>query len=53
MVTALSKRIKAGDEAGGSGQLIQFMPKFMWLLRDFMLQIEDRNYRRISPNTYL
>jgi hypothetical protein len=56
MVTALSKKIKVGDNEGSSSdpnQLNRFMPKFMWLLRDFMLKIEDDRGRRISSNAYL
>ena len=41
MVTALSKKIKMGEDAAGSdpSQLARFMPKFMWVLRDFMLKL--------------
>jgi hypothetical protein len=53
MVTALSKKIRTGDEGEDAGQLVRFMPKFLWILRDFMLQIEDKNYRKITSNTYL
>lgn len=54
MVTALSKRIKTGDEGEtDAAQLGRFMPKFLWLLRDFMLQIEDKNFRKITPSAYL
>jgi len=53
MVTALSQKIQTGGASSDSGQLIRFMPKFMWLLRDFMLELEDKHYRKISANTYL
>jgi len=56
MVTALSKKIKVGDSATNSSdpsELTRFMPKFLWLLRDFMLKIEDDKGRRIKPNDYL
>ena len=53
MITALSKRIKTGEQSSDPSQLTRFMPKFIWLLRDFMLQLEDKNYRKISSNTYL
>jgi hypothetical protein len=41
MVTALSKKIKVGDLEANTdpSQLTRFMPKFLWLLRDFMLKI--------------
>lgn len=43
MVTTLSKYIKTGDAGGeaDSEQIHKFMPKFLWLLRDFMLKIEN------------
>lgn len=55
MVTALSKKIKTGEdgEYSDSAQLLRFMPKFLWLLRDFMLKIQDKNGKRITPNAYL
>lgn len=55
MVTALSKKIRSGDDLDSNDptQIARFMPKFLWLLRDFMLQIEDKYNKRISPNTYL
>jgi hypothetical protein len=55
MVTALSKKIKTGDdlEANDPAQISRFMPKFLWLLRDFMLKIEDKYNKKITPNTYL
>jgi hypothetical protein len=55
MVTALSKKIKMGegDSVTDPVQLSRFMPKFMWVLRDFMLKIMDDKGRKITPNTYL
>ena len=50
MVTALSKQIETGDEGG---QLHYHMPRFMWLLRDFMLELQDDRGRSISANQYL
>ena len=29
------------------------MPKFMWLLRDFTLNIEDEHHRKLTPTQYL
>lgn len=29
------------------------MPKFLWLIRDFVLEPTDRNGRRLSPKEYL
>jgi hypothetical protein len=55
MVTTLSKYIKTGEASGAvdSEQIHRFMPKFMWLLRDFMLKLEDDRGRRITPSQYL
>jgi len=30
-----------------------YTPKFIWLLRDFVLEIQDRSGRKISPKEYL
>ena len=30
-----------------------FTPKFIWILRDFVLELEDKNKRKISPKEYL
>jgi len=57
MITALSKTIQTGSETGSESdknqQLSRFMPKFIWLLRDFMLQIEDDKGRKITSTQYL
>lgn len=53
MVSALSKYIQVDDEsnsANNNNQIHRFMPKFLWLLRDFMLQIENKYGKRISPS---
>lgn len=56
MVTTLSKYIKTGTEGNNATegeQIHKYMPKFMWLLRDFMLKLEDDRGKRISPSQYL
>ena len=53
MVTTLSKYIKTGAGSADNDQIHRFMPKFMWLLRDFTLKPEDDRGRRISPSQYL
>jgi hypothetical protein len=56
MVTALSKTIKADaklTERDNNDNLHRFMPKFLWILRDFTLKIEDERGRKISPTQYL
>jgi hypothetical protein len=34
-------------------KLASLAPKFIWVLRDFVLSLEDKNGRAISPNEYL
>lgn len=34
-------------------QLSQYAPKFLWLLRDFVLEIRDVKGRKVSPKEYL
>ena len=56
MVTALSKTIKTDSrlsERDNQESLHRFMPKFLWILRDFTLKIEDERGRKISPTQYL
>ena len=53
MVTTLSQKINSGDQNSDSGQLVRFMPKFLWILRDFTLKIEDERGRKISATQYL
>jgi hypothetical protein len=56
MVTTLSKYIKTGGEGAATtdgDQIHRFMPKFMWLLRDFMLKLEDDRGKKITASQYL
>jgi hypothetical protein len=56
MVTALSKTIRTDNkltDRDNQESLHRFMPKFLWVLRDFTLKIEDERGRRISPSQYL
>jgi hypothetical protein len=56
MVTTLSKNIKSDDkmdEKANQENLFRFMPKFLWLLRDFTLEIIDDKGKRITANQYL
>lgn len=52
LVTSLSKNIAVGQGASEDA-LYQYMPKFMWLLRDFTLEVKDERGRRLTPNEYL
>eukprot|EP01051_Picozoa_sp_SAG22_P017815 SAG22_NODE_2839_length_2165_cov_1.673282_2_plen_364_part_01 len=45
-----------GDQASeqvSEGELAQFFPPFMWILRDFSLKLKDNDGRDISLHTYL
>lgn len=35
------------------GQVSQYMPNFLWVLRDFALDLEDSNGHPISSSEYL
>jgi hypothetical protein len=39
--------------AGGSPELASFFPPFLWLLRDFVLELRDANGRALDPNEYM
>jgi len=58
LVAQLTKKIRvhaAGNGGGGSdaAELAEVMPSFLWLLRDFQLELEDEQGRPISPDAYL
>jgi len=46
---AISSNLTKGDEYG----LSYFTPKFIWLLRDFTLEIQDQQGKNITANQYL
>ena len=53
MVTQLSKNVILEDNAdlrNNEENLYRFMPKFLWLLRDFILEPEDQYGRKLTPN---
>ncbi|XWS19647.1 hypothetical protein CRYUN_Cryun31cG0033600 [Craigia yunnanensis] len=54
LVTQMTKhiRVKAGGRTTTASELGQFSPIFVWLLRDFYLDLVEDN-RRISPRDYL
>ena len=52
LITSLSKNIAVG-QGTSEDALHHYMPKFMWLLRDFVLEIKDERGRRLTPNEYL
>lgn len=52
MVTALSQHLRADERLNdreNQEELYRYMPKFIWLLRDVTLKIEDERGRRITP----
>ena len=56
MVTMLAQQVRIDDRSTAresEEQLYRFMPKFIWLLRDVTLKIEDEHGRKISPTQYL
>lgn len=56
MVTQLSKNVILSDNTdlkNNEQNLYRFMPKFLWLLRDFVLEPEDQNGKKLTPNQYL
>lgn len=52
LVTTLSKNIAVG-EGGNEEALHHYMPKFLWVLRDFILEPKDQNGRPLQPKEYL
>ena len=50
MVTAMGRQIKIEERMSdkeNQEELSKYMPKFMWVLRDFTLNIEDHNRNKI------
>ncbi|KAK8485100.1 hypothetical protein V6N13_062971 [Hibiscus sabdariffa] len=54
LVTQMTKhiRVKAGGRTTSASELAQFSPIFVWLLRDFYLDLVEDN-RKITPRDYL
>ncbi|GMI72858.1 GUANYLATE-BINDING PROTEIN-LIKE 3 [Hibiscus trionum] len=54
LVTQMTKhiRVKAGGRTTSASELAQFSPIFIWLLRDFYLDLVEDN-RKITPRDYL
>jgi hypothetical protein len=55
LVVQLIKKIRVHAEGADSaeGDLSSFFPQFVWLLRDFQLDLLDENGRTISEDEYL
>jgi hypothetical protein len=43
----------AAAESQGAAELAAFFPKFVWLLRDFQLELKDEAGRELTPTQYL
>jgi len=54
LVTNLTKMIQvSNDNNKQASKLADYFPSFLWLLRDFMLQLEDEQGNPISSKQYL
>ncbi|KAL4433549.1 hypothetical protein ABPG74_002946 [Tetrahymena malaccensis] len=55
LVTKLTKNIAVNEYGDKMDEymLAQYTPKFLWILRDFSLELQDQKGRRISANQYL
>ena len=52
LVTTLSKRIVASEDENEDA-LHNYMPKFMWLLRDFVLEARNEQGDKLTAYEYL
>ena len=52
VTTTLSKNILVSD-VDNENQLMYYTPKFLWTLRDFILDIQNAKGQPITPNEYL
>ncbi|CAD8099791.1 unnamed protein product [Paramecium primaurelia] len=55
LTTLLSKNIQVQDHDNSNNENIlgYYTPKFIWLLRDFVLEMKDGQNRKITPKEYL
>ncbi|KXZ50367.1 hypothetical protein GPECTOR_16g540 [Gonium pectorale] len=54
LVTEMTKHVRVRAAAGGSEEgLGEHSPAFLWLLRDFYLQLEEEGGRKITARDYL
>jgi len=53
LVTTLSKNIQVGEGDADAFTLSYYTPKFLWILRDFMLEIRDAKGNKLSEAEYL
>ena len=55
LITKLIKSVTVdeGVEIQNSYSLSQYAPKFLWILRDFVLEVKDLRGKNVSPKLYL
>ena len=53
LTTKLSKNIAVSDDNIDQKMLSNFFPKFLWILRDFVLELVDEKNNSISPVQYM
>lgn len=55
LITNLIRTVTIDDETRveNTYQLSQYAPKFLWILRDFVLEIKDIRGQNVSPQVYL
>ena len=53
MATTLSKNVVIDNKYPDEYLLSYYAPKFLWVLRDFVSEIQDFKGKIINPNQYL
>ena len=53
LVLNLAKNITVKTENNNNENLSAYFPSFLWVVRDFSLQLVDENGRQLSSNQYL
>ena len=53
LVAKLAQNLEVGDGDADDYTISYYTPKFLWILRDFFLEIEDENGKRITEAEYL
>lgn len=53
VVTSLANKIQTMEDEEDAVHLINHFPAFLWLLRDFVLELKDEDGNEISPDQYL
>ncbi|CAD8061518.1 unnamed protein product [Paramecium sonneborni] len=56
LTTTLAKNIQVQDqnkESVNESQIKYFTPKFVWILRDYVLEMRDKNQKELSPKEYM